>query len=177
MYTPQPGDFFLSQIRGPLGFVIRLGQGLAGDWSRYTHAGIVLDDHTVMAAQPGGARIDTLESVLAFHPVAFSKNPLTDGQRSDIVAAARVLEGVPYSFLDYLSIVALAFGFKPTWLREWVANSGHMICSQLVDIVYESAGVCLFDDGRAPGDVTPGDLSHVGDIHHFDTGPYSSPVW
>jgi hypothetical protein len=34
-----------------------------------------------------------------------------------------------------------------------------MICSQLVDRCYDIAGVHLFDDGRKPGDVSPGDLS------------------
>jgi hypothetical protein len=40
-----------------------------------------------------------------------------------------------------------------------------MICSQLVDEAYLRAGVHLFDDGRDPGDVTPGDLLYV--IAHY----------
>jgi hypothetical protein len=32
------------------------------------------------------------------------------------------------------------------------------MCSQLVDLSYHEAGVELFDDGRIPGDVSPGDL-------------------
>jgi hypothetical protein len=43
-------------------------------------------------------------------------------------------------------------------VRDFVADEGHLICSQLVDEAYLRAGVHLFDDGRLPGDVTPGDL-------------------
>jgi hypothetical protein len=50
---------------------------------------------------------------------------------------------------------------RPQWLKSYVANSRHMICSQLVDQVYFAAGVHLFDDGRIDGDVTPADLVNL----------------
>lgn len=163
----KPGDYFLSQIGGKVGFLIRLGQGLAGDWSRYTHAGIVLDDGTVIAGQPGGARIDPVASLEGSKVLAVSRNELTDDERARIVARARSMEGTPYSFLDYLAIVLLAFGIKPKRLRKFIEDSGHMICSQFVDAVYEAEGINLFHDGRAHGDVTPGDLAQVGVIEHL----------
>jgi hypothetical protein len=43
-------------------------------------------------------------------------------------------------------------------VTDFIADSGHLICSQLVDLCYLRAGAHLFDDGRLPGDVTPGDL-------------------
>lgn len=175
MRQPQPGDYFLTQIGGTLGLVIRILQGLTGDWSRYTHAGIVLDDETVIAAQPGGARIDPLRSVFNIRSrnVAFSANDwLSDEDRAEIVARARALEGTPYNFLDYVLLALLAFGIKPEWLRRRVHDTGHLICSQLVDEVYAEVGVELFADDRLSGDVTPGDLAHVGTITHYNTGPH-----
>lgn len=157
--TPKPGDFGLVKIGGILGFFVSLGQHLAGDSSKYTHAYIVLDGGTVLAAQPGGARIDKLSKY--DNQAIYSNIDLTDDQRHAIVEQARALEGLSYSFLDYLAIALARFGIKPKWLIKFIANKGHMICSQLVDFCYLKAGIHLFNDGRLPQEVTPGDLLYV----------------
>ena len=172
----RPGDILLTQIGGPLGLVIRVAQALTGDYSRYTHVSIVLDDGTVMAGQPGGARIDPIERVTARGPVAHLVLELDDETRARIVGRARSYRGVPYSFLNYLSLLLVRFGVRPAWLLAFVAGTGHVICSQLADRVYSDVGVQLFRDGRFPGDVTPGDLAHVGTVRHLGTGPWRRPV-
>lgn len=159
MKTIKPGDIGLTRIGGVLGFFVSLGQHLAGDSSRYTHAYIVLDDETVMAAQPGGARIDKLSDYK--NKAIYIQLDLTDEQRASIVAEARALEGLPYSFLDYLAIAITRLGIKPKWLKRYIANTGHMICSQLCDEVYRKVGIHLFNDDRLPQEVTPGDLLYV----------------
>lgn len=153
------GDIGLTRIEGLLGFFVSLGQHLAGDSSKYTHAYIVLDDETVIAAQPGGARIDKLSDYK--DKAIYIQMDLTDDQRATIVREARALEGTPYSYMDYLAIALLRFGIKPKWLRNYIKSTGHMICSQLADFVYCKAGVHLFKDGRESQDVTPGDLLYV----------------
>lgn len=157
--TPKPGDFGLTTIGGVLGFFVSLGQHLAGDSSKYTHAFIVLDNNTVLAAQPGGARVDLLSDYT--NRAIYSDMDLTDDQRHAIVEQAKKLEGIPYSFLDYLAIALARFGIKPKWLIKFISNKGHMICSQLVDEVYRRVGIKLFNDGRLPQEVTPGDLLYV----------------
>lgn len=157
--TPKPGDFGLVKIGGILGFFVSLGQHLAGDSSKYTHAFIVLEDNKVLAAQPGGARIDLLSDYT--NQAIYSSFDLTDTQRHDIVEQAKELEGIPYSFLDYLAIALARFGVKPKWLTKFIANKGHMICSQLVDFCYMKAGIHLFNDDRLPQEVTPGDLLYI----------------
>lgn len=171
-YTPKPGDFFLCQISGFGGFLIRAAQAISGDASRYTHAGIILDKDTIIEAMPGGARIVSIDTILGRRPLAVSFYGLTDQTRQTIVESARSYEGIPYSFLDYLCLGLLAIGIRPKKLRDRVHDSGNMICSQLVDKAYQTAGVHLFDDGRNSGDVTPGDLAHVGNILHVYTGPW-----
>lgn len=163
-YHPQPGDFGLSTIGGSLGRFVSFAQLVVGDPSRYQHAFLVLDDETVVEAQPGGARITPLSRWLAnegHRPLAFSVTELSPLQRALLVAAGRRLVGTPYSFLDYLSLALLARGIRPRWVARRVKNSGHLICSQLVDLVYQQAGLPLFADNRDPGDVTPGDLAYV----------------
>lgn len=153
------GDIGLTSIGGLLGFFVMIGQALAQDASKYTHAFIVLDDNTVIAAQPGGARIDSID--LYKNKAIYLQMDLTDVERRDIVKEARKLEGLPYSFLDYLALALARFGIKPQWLIKYITDTGHMICSQMVDEVYRRCNIHLFKDGRLPQDVSPGDLLYV----------------
>lgn len=173
----KPGDVFFTQITGILGFFIRFAQLLTGDASRYTHVGILLDDNTVVAAQPGGAEHITLEELMTRQaetgaPFGWSAWELTDETRSAIVKSARKYIGTPYNFLDYLSILLVTLRIRPKRFKERVHNNKKLICSQLVDQVYLEAGIHLFDDGRLSGDVTPGDLAYVGRVYHWNTGPF-----
>jgi len=160
--APPPGTFGLTTIGGLLGLLISLGQWVIGDASRYTHAFVVLDDGTVMEAMPSGARIRSLDHALMHQPIAFSwAIPLTAEQRAAIVAEARACERVRYGFSAYLHLALSRLGIRWGWLIRHLERNGRMICSQLVDHVYARAGVQLFDDRRAPFDVTPGDLANL----------------
>ena len=153
---PKPGTIGLSVIGGTVGGMIRLGQGLTGDWSYWTHAFLTLDNGEVIQAMPKGAEIVPL-SGYAESAVFLTQWPRpTDTQRLDIVRWARVQEGRKYNFLDYVYL-ALPSALRGV-LREHIKKSGRVICSQLVDEAYRYAGIQLFDDGREPHDVTPGDL-------------------
>jgi uncharacterized protein YycO len=159
---PAPGTFYLTRIGGLLGALISLGQWIIGDASRYTHAGIILDDQWVMEAMPGGARPARIAQALNRQPIAYSwAIPLTEAQRTAIVAEARACEGVRYGFTAYLHLALTRLGIRWPWLIRRLETNGRAICSQLVDSVYSRAGVRLFDDGRAPFDVTPGDLANL----------------
>lgn len=156
--TPQPGDFALTKISGITGAFISAGQYLVGDGAPVQHALIYVGNGQIVQAMPGGAELIPLED--ANTPVIWStgKIPLTAAQRRAITNEAINLVGTPYSFLDYGSIALAHYRIRPAWVRDFVADSGHLICSQLVDEAYLRASVHLFDDGRLPGDVTPGDL-------------------
>ncbi len=158
---PQPGDIILCRIHGPVGFLIMLGQALVGDASRYCHAAIYLGGDQIIAAQPGGVRYDSLAAIK--HPVVFSsgKIPLTDQQRTDICRIAVGMLGTPYSFLQYPAIALKRFGVNAKWLDRYIADTGHVICSQFVDLVWTKAGVHIFSDNRLPGDVDPGDIANA----------------
>jgi len=156
----RPGDFGLVRMEGHVGRMIRVGQWLNGDgFADFEHAFVYVGDNRIVEAQPGGAR----ETGLADYdgrPIAWStgKVPVTDEQRAAIVDAAYSYLGVPYSFADYVSLTLARFHLRLPFVRRYVAATGHMICSQLVDQCYQDAGVHLFADRRWPGDVTPGDL-------------------
>ncbi|MFJ6749321.1 hypothetical protein ACIQNI_14175 [Streptomyces sp. NPDC091266] len=156
---PQPGDIGLTQISGTTGRLIRLGQWLNGNgFADYQHAFLVLPDDQLLEAEPGGARVRPLASYADSRVLYVYPPELSPAMRADICAASDRYVGVPYSFLDYAAIATHRLHLTVPGLRRYVAATGHMICSQLVDQCYQDAGVHLFDDGRWPGYVTPGAL-------------------
>lgn len=158
--SPISGDFGLTQIHGNVGKLVRVGQWLNGSGSEdFEHAFVYLGDGKLIEAEPRGARLRFL-SEYDHDTVLWStgKIGLDGAQRDTIVSAAIGYLGTPYSALDYFALVAHRLHLWTPGLKHFIASSGHLICSQLVDQCYRDAGVQLFPDGRWPGYVTPGDL-------------------
>lgn len=165
LYQPRPGDIGLTQISGTGGRLIRFGQWLNGDgFKDYEHAFVVTeyrqglpDIPWIVEAMPGGA-----QHVKNWHDperTVYLRCP--EGVREAVASAARGYTGVPYSYADYFALAAHRLHVPYPHLRRYVRDSGHMICSQLADQAAADGGWHLFDDGRLPGDVTPGDLERL----------------
>ena len=169
----QVGDVGFYTIAGRVGGFVSFGQWLIdavaliqgknteGSW--FTHAFLVIQENgesrQIIEAMPGGARLVWLRgSDRTGYGYGYARLGLTEGQRGRILSEALALEGTPYSFLDYLSIALLHLGLPRKFTAKRVADSGHMICSQLVDFVLCRVGMKLFADGRVSQDVTPGAL-------------------
>lgn len=158
MSEPMPGDFAVTKIPGISGRAIALGQWVIRNPSPVQHAYVYVGNGDVVQAMPGGAQLAQMHQVEPAYMWSGDVIPLTAVQRVRIANAARAMVGTPYSFVDYLSIGLYRWGVRPAALRRYVANSHHMICSQLVDFLYAASGANLFGDDRFPGDVTPSDL-------------------
>lgn len=154
MTLPMAGDFAVVRTHGWQAAVIRWATR-----SKFNHAFIVWYGEEIIEAQPGGAQLTI--NHYATSDVRYSHLPLTMEQRIEICNQAKQLIGVPYGWLDIISIGLLQYGIKPKFIRERVRTSKNLICSQLVDFDYLLGGVHLFDDGRLPMDVTPGDLARL----------------
>lgn len=168
-YQPVPGTIGLSRLPGAAGLTVHIGQWLVtkldhvrlrtGDeaWADWQHAFVYLGDGVVMSAEPGGARI---RPTTRWDPIYWCKGIasqyMTD-QLRQVSYEARTFQNVPYSFLDYAAIAAHTLHLPIPGLKDLVARSGHMICSQLCDSAYDRAGLHLFQD-RWPGYVDPLDL-------------------
>lgn len=165
MTTPQPGDFFLAPMPGWVGAGIKFGQFLNGEgFRKYQHAGILLEDGTTMEAMPNGARSFRIDR---FSPETLRWSTdlvdMTASQRLDVLHYARACRGVPYSFADYAALAAHRFHVPAPHLKKFIRDSGHMICSQMVDWIYMKSDVNLFEDKRWEGYVTPASLDMLLD--------------
>ena len=163
--SPLPGDFAVVHVGSGIGSLIRAGQWLnGGGFADYEHAFVLVDEDQIVQAEPGGADLCPVSHFQDGRAIRWSTGriALTDDQRAAIVAAARHYIGTPYSAADYFALAAhhLHLPVGPL-LRHYVADSRHMICSQLVDQCYQDAGVQLFNDHRWPGYVTPADLARI----------------
>lgn len=163
MGAPIAADFFLAPIPGLGGKAIRFGEFLNGQgFLKVQHAGIYLGNNQTIEAYPGGA---ILGDVTRYDPSTLVWSTglidLSFATRDRICQAAMGYKGVPYSFLDYEALAAHRFHLPIPHLQAYIASTGHMICSQLVDQCYLDAGVHLFSDGRWPGYVDPGALWHL----------------
>jgi hypothetical protein len=164
--NPQAGWIGLTQIEGPVGFGIRFGQWLNGSgFEDFEHALVATDAPAgetglwIVEAEPGGAR---------HVPMHYSSGSMYWLRPPDAATGQRVAEAAislvktPYSFLEYDALALRRLNIPAPGLRHYVADTGHMICSQLADEAAKRGGWQLFDDGRWPGDVTPGDIWEHG---------------
>ena|ERR1700722_12379607 len=160
------GDYGLTQISGDVGRLIRFGQFLDGvGFEDYEHAFVYIGNGQLVEAEPGGARVRSITEYDSSRVLWSTGHfQLTQAQRAKICAravgftAANKGKGIPYSFLDYLALTTHRLHIPGPWLKDYIQSNQHVICSQLVDICYQNGGVQLFNDGRWPGYVTPGDL-------------------
>lgn len=164
-----PGTIGLSKVRGITGWFIRVALIFCGDESRYEHTFIVGPNNTVIEARMGGIIIRPLSD--HDRPYGFLQIPLTEEQREKIVNEALSLIGTKYSYLTYVYLTAERLGIKSDWLKKKVMSRTNMICSQFCDEVYRRAGIRLFNDGRLPQDITPGDIAALAIEYYWETLP------
>jgi hypothetical protein len=166
------GDFCLVPIAGITGKLIQFGQLLNGDgFNSYEHAEIYIGQvgpdapyGMTLAAYPNGARTVPLPAPPEQLTTALWSTGHFDisvEARNLIVKNAIDLIGTPYSPADYFALAAHRLHLPIPFLKKYISDSGHMICSQLVDFVYMKSGIHLFSDDRWPGYVTPGDLAKL----------------
>jgi hypothetical protein len=159
LVTPQPGWIGLTRIKGWVGLGIRCGQFFNGDgFTDLEHAFMFVGDDRIVEAEPGGAVLGYLSEYDPAHVVWLPCPPQFGPAVAD---AARGLLGTPYSFLDYFAIAAHRLHIPAPGLRRYIADTHHLICSQLVDEAARRGGWQIFDDGRWPGFVTPGALNKL----------------
>lgn len=150
------GGIGLTSISGNVGKLIEFGQFLNGDgFKKWEHAFTSLGGGLILEAEPGGARIAQASEYSTVYWCNNIAAQFTAEQLQAVADATKKYVGVPYSFLDYDALAAHRLHIPAPGLKQYIANTGHQICSQLADQGYADAGLPLFRDGRWPGYVTP----------------------
>lgn len=169
----QPGDVALVVNGGQFARAIRLcdkmkAQRLHVPAEPYNHAAIMISEtQVVQASTSAGAVLEPLDKQ-SWHKVEWRRWPdLAPADQMLLGALAQSLLGVPYNFTDVVALAIDSFGFDPKWVKDREADSSTLLCSQLVDLVFQRANLHLFDDGRVPGSVTPGDLARCDRLATF----------
>lgn len=156
---PLPGDIGITSIYGTVGRLISLGEWCLGDGcGTWDHAFVYVGNGLLVEAEPGGARLTELTE---YNDRAVLWLRCPDQHRAGVAHSARLLQGTPYSAADYFAIAAHRLHLPIPGLRNYVAASGHLICSALADRAAELGGWRLFDDGRWNGYVVPADLARL----------------
>lgn len=179
---PQIGDFGLSNsFSGAGGFIAGL-QTKAVQWatdSSYNHAFVYVGGGQVVEAMPGGTRYAPLSNYEGSNVQwsnGYGLNGVRGPERTQVRQAiadyAVGAIGTPYGVLD---IVAIAFAQQrlgsrinvrkpaaeqPWWVRRAI-NPRTTICSALVALAYQHAGVQLWVTGWIPQLVSPADLERL----------------
>ncbi|MER5754411.1 hypothetical protein [Streptomyces sp. NPDC002088] len=152
--VPPVGTYGVTATGGIAGWWIRLGT-----FSRYNHAFVVGHGGLIIEATPHGAKYGHI----SMYPKARYNlhTSLPDDTRERIWSNAQALLGTKYGWLDLFALSLKFFGLRWEWVENRIQRQDRLICSQLVDLAYERAGVHLFDDGRLSQNVTPGDLADI----------------
>lgn len=154
----------------PGGFPVTFGQWLlartAPEERDIDHVFIVTSNDSInglaiVQAMPSGAEEIEISQEHWTEHYLYLRPAYSFGQAERAAEAAREYVGTPYSFLDYSAIAmhhvdSDSIGSKA--VARYVTDSGHMICSQLVDQSLTDAGMHVFTDDRLPQDVMPVEL-------------------
>ena len=152
---PPVGTFGLVHTNGRAATAIRLAT-----LARVNHAFLVVDDRTIIEANPDGVDTRPLDE---YDHVAWSHRaiPLSAWQGTQVAGFARTRLGDAY---NWPGIAALGFdhflGWRPAWLDDRANQPTTWFCSQLVVAAYRFAGIDL-TPGKPDWTVSPGDLSEV----------------
>lgn len=160
MTNPRIGSYGVTATKGWVAWGIRLLT-----FSRYNHAFIVGPSGLIVEAQPGGARIGHISQ----YPNARYNihDQIPDDVRQDIwrtalgFTTANNGRGIGYGWLDDAALFFRFFGIWIPWINERIARQDRLQCAQLVDLAYSRCGQTLFDNGREPLAVDPGDLADL----------------
>lgn len=170
-YPVRPGDWFVVNT-GTRDTALITAAEKIGDfvrptgyrWTDWDHAGVctgVRDDGTIeiVEAEPSGAHLTTWHYEDRPHQWSSGLVAWPDPDAGVRIANTAVdCIGTKYAWLDYAALTAHDLRIPAPGLRDFIASTHTMICSQYVDYCCLNAGVHLFSDNRWAGYVTPSDL-------------------
>lgn len=151
----QPGNYGVVQTGGWIG---RMIQRATHSWAN--HAFICLGEGKIIEAMPGGVQVGSLDEYRGARIAFNTGEEMSDTQRSAVVESAHRMVGEEYNFTDIGALGLQALGW--TWRVAFkLAGADHdaVICSQLVALCGQAAGLDWLCGKPSPLYVTPADLA------------------
>lgn len=150
----QPGDYLCVRTGSVFGWLIR-----AFTRSSFDHAFVCLGDGMIAEARVTGVVIDSLGLYRGALAVANSAEPMTPAQRDAVSAKARSFAGDEYGWGTILVIGLRLLGLRWGWLLRFADDRDALICSELVALAGQAAGLDWLCSEPEPALVTPADLA------------------
>lgn len=151
---PAAGLYFVVKTHGFIPWVIRRGTRSWAD-----HAGIVLEDGVIVEAEPGGVRLGHLSEYYGCRVAINSAEEMTVQQRSVVATAARAMIGKAYGDLQIVDDGLECLGWRWRWLLKRASGDGEVVCSQLVAVAGQTAGLDWRGGANTTTEVTPANLA------------------
>lgn len=161
---PATGRYFVVKTSGFVPWVIR-----RATHSAYDHAGIVLEDGAIIEAEPGGVRIGHLSEYYRCRIAINSGEDMTVEQRTAVAAAARAMVGKAYGDLQIVEDGLECLGWHWRWLLKCASGDGEVVCSQLVALAGQAAGLDWRGGAATTTEVTPAMLSRRSGMISWDS--------
>lgn len=166
---PEPGEGEVGLVR-QTGFwpaCIRWATG-----SHVDHMVVYIGGRMVVSASPKGAKVVPIDD---YPNVIWSAFTVGEPDRFAYHARRATLHwafdhiGTPYNFVDdvvlatvwiigKLTRVSVPTHIVPRAIARRLSDPRRLQCAQLCDLALQAGGVHVFQDGRLPGDVVPGDF-------------------
>lgn len=151
---PPAGLYFVVKTRGFIPWLIRRGTKSWAD-----HAGIILEDGNILEAEPGGTRLAHLAEYRGCRIAINSAEDMTVEQRKAVVTAAKAMIGKPYGDLQIVDDGLECLGWRWRWLIKRASGDGEVVCSQLVALAGQAAGLDWRGGAASTTEVMPANLA------------------
>lgn len=151
---PAAGRYFVVKTSGFVPWVIR-----RATHSAFDHAGIVLEDGAIIEAEPGGVRIGHLSEYYKCRIAINSGEDMTVDQRTTVMATARAAVGKAYDDLAIAEDGLECIGWHWKWLLNRASSNGEVVCSQLVALCGQAAGLDWRGGAASTTETTPAMLA------------------
>lgn len=123
------------------------------------HAFVIAEDGAIIEAEPGGVRLGHLSEYYGDRIAINSTEEMTVEQRATVVATAKAMIGKPYNDLAIVDDGLESLGWCWRWLAKRAATDGEVVCSQLVAVAGQAAGLDWRGGAASTTETTPAMLA------------------
>jgi uncharacterized protein YycO len=151
---PAAGLYGVVKTSGFVPWVIR-----RATHSQFDHAFVILEDGAIVEAEPGGVRAGHLSEYSGCRIAINSAEDMTVAQRATVATIAKAMIGKPYGDLQIIDDGLECLGWRWRWLLKRAADDGEVVCSQLVALCGQAAGLDWRGGAATATETTPAMLA------------------